>query len=137
LIIDEDSVEADEIRAEVYWRSGQWKNAAPVLSRLAREAGARPRSTLDQRQSQLIMSLAIALTLDKNEAGISRLRINYGPSMAQTGFADVFQLIAQPPGPELIDYLTIADVVNEVQDFQNYMEVYRQQVRDGQLSSLY
>jgi len=129
--------EAELMRSGIYWRANEWKSASKSLNALVRNLGAKPRRDLDDIQAAAILSLAIAYTLDNNEVAIMRILSNYGPAMRKTSYADAFQLIAEPPETGLVNFRGLGPIVKKVEDFQGFMEVYRQRVIDGQLSSLY
>lgn len=137
LLLPEVSKEAELIRSGIYWRAKEWQNASKSLAKLVRDLGAKPRKPLDDIQAAAVLALAIAYTLDGNEVAIIRVLANYGPAMAQTGYADGFQLIAEPPETGLVNFRGLERIVKKVEDFQGFMEVYRQRVEDGQLSSIY
>jgi len=129
--------EAETMRAGIYWRAGDWRNAARALSKVVRILGAKPRKALDDTQAAAVLSLAIAYTLEGNEVAITRILDTYGLAMSKTTYADAFKLIAEPPETGLVNYRGLDPIVKEVVDFQGFMQVYRQRVADGQLSSLY
>jgi len=131
------SKEAETIRAGIHWRAADWKMASKSLAKLVRDIGAKPRKELNDTQAAAVLSLAIANTLDSNEVVIQRVLENYGPAMSKTSFADAFRLIAEPPETGLVNFRGLTPIVDEVVNFQNFMQVYRQRVSDGQLSSLY
>jgi len=137
LLTQEVGKDAELIRAGVYWRAGDWKNASKSLNKVVRELGVKPRKPLDDSQAAAVLSLAIANTLDGNEIAITRILDTYGAAMAQTTFADAFKLIAEPPETGLVNFRGLEPIVKKVVDFQGFMEVYRQRIADGQLSSLY
>lgn len=137
LLLPEVSKEAELIRSGVYWRAGNWKDASKSLTKLVRDFGVKPRKPVDDTQAAVVLSLAIAQTLDGNEVAISRILANYGGAMAQSGYADAFRLIAEPPETGLVDFRGLEPIVEKVEDFKGFMEVYQQRVSDGQLSSLF
>jgi len=128
---------AQLVRSGIYWRQGDWKNAAKSLARLLREMGARPRKKLDESQAGVVLSLAIAQTLAGNEGGVARLVGSYGARMRQSIYADAFQLIAQAPESGLVNVRGLDPIVKKAVDFQGFMDLYRQRIADGKLSSLY
>lgn len=125
------------MRAGVYWRAKDWQNAAKSLAALARDVEAKPRKRLDEKQAAVVLALAIAYTLDGNEVAVQRSLDNYGPAMLQTSYADAFRLIAEPPETGMVNFRGLEPIVKKVEAFQGFMELYRQRVTDGQLSSLY
>ncbi len=137
LLHPETGLSVEELRAGIYWRGGDWKNASKALSNIVRGMGAKPRKPLEDRQAMAVLSLAVAYTLDGNEAGVSRTVSSYGEAMAQTAYADAYQLITSGPERGLVNFRGLDEVVKKVDDFQGFMEVYRQRVAEGQLSALY
>lgn len=137
LLRPEIGLEAESIRSGIYWRAGDWKNASKSLTVVVRELGAKPRQPLDDKQALAVLSLAVAFTLEGNEAGVSRAVANFGPAMASTAYADAYQLITSGPERDLVNFRAIDEIVKKVDDFQGFMEVYRQRLADGQLSAVY
>lgn len=137
LLRPEVGLSVESIRAGIYWRAGDWKNAAKALTVIVREMGAKPRQPLDDKQALAVLSLAVAFTLEGNEVGVSRAVSNFGPAMAGTAYADAYQLITSGPERDLVNFRGLDEIVKQVDDFQGFMEVYRQRVADGQLSALY
>lgn len=137
LIRPEIGIDADGIRAGIYWRNGDWKNAAKALSSIVRSLGAKPRKPLTEHQALAVLSLAVAFTLDGNETGVSRSVASYGPAMAGTPYADAYQLITSGPELGMVNFRGLDEIVKKVDDFQGFMEVYRQRAAEGQLSELY
>ncbi|MCR4378515.1 MAG: hypothetical protein NUV50_10555 [Rhodospirillales bacterium] len=137
LLRPEIALEAESIRSGIYWRAGDWKNASKSLTVVVRELGAKPRQPLDDKQALAVLSLAVAFTLEGNEAGVSRAVANFGPAMASTAYADAYQLITSGPENDLVNFRALDAIVKKVDDFQGFMEVYRQRLADGQLSAVY
>ena len=137
LLTQQTGKDAELIRAGVFWRAGDWKNASKSLNKVVRELGVKPRKPVDDTQAAAVLSLAIAHTLDGNEIAITRILDTYGAAMAQTTYADAFRLIAEPPETGLVNFRGLDPIVKKVVDFQGFMEIYRQRIADGQLSSLY
>ncbi|MBL4615037.1 MAG: hypothetical protein JKY27_09215, partial [Magnetovibrio sp.] len=137
LLLAQVSKEAELLRSSIYWRAGNWKDASKSLTKLVRDFGVKPRKLMDDTQAAVVLSLAIAQTLAGNEVAISRILENYGAAMAKSSYADAFRLIAEPPETGLVNFRGLSPIVKTVEDFGGFMEVYRQRVADGQLSSLY
>ena len=137
LLRPETGLIAEQIRSGIYWRAGNWKDASKSLAAVVRKLGVKAHKPLTDKQATSVLSLAISNTLEGNEAAVSRATVNYGPAMAQTPYADAFKLITAPPEMGLVDFRGLDPIVKKVEDFQGFMEVYRQRVAKGQLSSLY
>ncbi|MDH5749948.1 MAG: hypothetical protein OEY85_11630, partial [Rhodospirillales bacterium] len=136
LLTKDESLEADLLRAEIYWQDRNWPEAAKVLQRLVRSTNAQPGGSLNDKQSRFILNLATALTLSGNERLLNRLRNNFGESMEAGPYKDAFRLIATPQTEGLIDYRTIADRVSVVESFQTFMNSYQDRLKSKKLSAI-
>ena len=135
LLEEDESVDADLLRTQIYWRGNDWRNAAKTFRRLIRSFGAKPREPLDYKQGRYVLNLAIALTLSDNDQGLGRIRRDYGEAMESTQFSDAFRLIASPQARGLVDISTIAEKVSDVEGFQDFMTAYRERLGIKKLSS--
>ncbi len=131
------SADANELRAEVYWRKADWKNASKVLGKLARSYGAKARKPLTDRQAYMVLRWAVAETLYKNENAIERILENYGAAMMKSPYGDAFTLIAQPLAAGLVDFRGLGEILKEVEDFKGFMGSYQDQIGAGKLSEIY
>lgn len=137
LLDKDEAIEAERIRADIFWGKQDWSNAAQVLGRLVKAAGVTPKQPLDDRQGLAVLKLAVALTLSGNERGLARARTDFGPLMAKTPYADAFRLIASPSEIGLLDYQTVAAKVKEAENFQTFMADYRDLLKTSKLSELF
>lgn len=133
---DDDSKEADVIRADIFVQNREWANATRVLQRLVRAFGAKPNEDLTTEQAKYILQLATAFTLSGNERGLTRLRADYGVGMAKTQIGEAFNLVASPNAIGLVDYRLITEKVKEVSGFGTFLAAYRERVKSGELSQL-
>ena len=129
ILANDESMEADLIRSELYWRKRDWPKAAQSLRRVLQGAGAKPNEPLDNKQAKYVMNLAVALTLGANERGVHRLRGNYEKAMEASPYADAFRLITSSDGRGLIDYRTVSQRVREVESFQSFMSAYKERLK--------
>jgi len=93
---NDQSRDADRLRADVYWKTKAWQDAARIFDRLVDvpEDGQK----LAKKDAQIVLNWAAALTLSGDKAGLARLRDRFGPAMAQGPYADGFRLIASDDG---------------------------------------
>ncbi len=127
LVAGDDSRDADRLRADIYWRRHDWRGAAQALERLA---GAPPSDgKIDAETSRLAVSLAAALTLDDDQAGLQKLRGAFGPAMAGSPYADAFRVLAGDGGaapganPQII-----ATKIAQIGELQNFMASFKQKL---------
>lgn len=128
LLKDDKSFEADVLRLELFWDKKDWVNAAQTLRKLMEYSKAEPDKPLDEKQSDYVLNLAIALTLSGNQRGINLLRRDFGTAMAKTENSDAFQLIASQDAQGLPDYRTIADKVQVADRFRGFITAYRKRL---------
>ena len=136
LLKEDDSREAELLRAGMYWNTRDWTHASQSLRRLVVEFEVEKDTALDERQGGYILNLAIALTLSGNERAVDRLRQKFGPDMDNLTYKDAFRLIASPQTVGLLDHRTIADKVESAQQFQEFMSAYRKRISSGSLSAI-
>ena len=137
LLLPETALQAERIRAAIYWRAKDWQEASKSMAKVVRGLGAKARQPLNEEQALAVMSMSIAYTLDSNEAAVSLVTANYSEAMLQTPYADAFKLITDPPELGLLNFRGLDEIVQRVASFQSFMDAYRQRVDEGQLSSLY
>jgi len=137
LLGKDDSIEAERIRADIFWSQRDWAHAAQVLGRLVKAAGITFTQPPDDRQGLAVLKLTVALALSGNERGLARARADYGPLMEATPYADAFRLIASPSEGGMIDYQAVAGKVKEAENFQSFMADYRGRLKTNKLSELF
>jgi tetratricopeptide (TPR) repeat protein len=126
IIADDSSHDADRLRADIFWRGRNWREAAKALSRLAPTPGAD--AELDKEGSQLVLDWASALTLAGDRPGVATLRQTYGKAMGATAYGDAFRIIAGDPASGGDgDPRAIASRVAQVSELQSFMSGLKQQ----------
>lgn len=137
MLANDNSRDAYRLRADIYWRQHDWKNAARIFSQLA---GSPPADgSLEPDPSRLVLSWAAALTLDGDQAGITRLRQDYGRAMAGTPVADAFNIITGDAGAAAAgggSPTEIAERVAQIGMLQNFMTAYKQRLANDKLSAI-
>ncbi len=115
--------EVDLLRAEIHWRSQDWKAAARVFGRLAGPRSG-PEESLDPIHSRYVMNRAVALALAGESNRLSALATTYGPVMAKTPFGPDFKVLtAVESAPR--DFAEVLKRVAKVDEFQAFMDSYR------------
>ncbi len=130
------TLDGDLIRAEMYWKLNDWTNASRYLHRVVRAVGARPGREIDSEQAVRILNLAAAYTLSGNERAMAGLRSDYGAAMANSQFNEAFRLIAAPVSLGLIDPVSVLGRVQTVTNFRSFLEKYKKQINESDLSTL-
>ena len=115
ILANDNSRDADRLRADIFWRTRNWTEAAKVFAHLVPPPGA---PTLDRADAQLVLNWASALTLAGDQLALSDLRSGYGKAMAATAFADAFHVIAEEPVAGGSDPRVLANRVAQVGELQ-------------------
>jgi len=136
LIEDDESLAADQLRAEMHWDQGNWLEASKALRNLLGHDGIRPGQQLEEDQAILVLNYAIALTLAGNDRAIAHVNRDYGAAMAQTELAEPFKLIATPERFGLLDVSQVADKVREAEAFGTFLAEYKEQLATTPLSAI-
>lgn len=128
LLAGDVSKEADLLRADIYWKTRNYSEAAKVLQRLSGDpltAGG-----YSAEQANFVLSWAVALRLKRDEAGMKLLRELYGPGMAKSEFADTFAFIASPSGGDTKEIDAMTRKIAEADRFESFLKNYRQRLID-------
>ncbi len=123
LLAGDVSREADLLRANIYWTTKDYAEAAKVLQRLAGdplEEGAYP-----EEQARYILSWAVALRLKRDEAGVKMLRDLYGPGMSRSKLADAFAYISSPVEESAHGIEEMSKRIAETDKFDAFLKNYR------------
>jgi hypothetical protein len=123
LINGDESRDADRLRADIYWRTHDWKDAASVLARLI---GAPPATgKIDEDDARLVVSLAAALTLDDDKESLAHLGATFGPALAASPYADAFAVLAGAGAKTTADPLALASQVAQIGELKSFMAAYK------------
>ncbi len=136
LLAQDQSLDGELLRSEINWSTGNWVDASQALQRVVVLSGARRGENLNQRQARYLLNLATAMTLSGNERGLTRIRNNFAPAMAQTEFAQAFTLIAARPALGLIAPESVKQRVEVAQNFKTFLTGYRERLEQNPLSAI-
>jgi hypothetical protein len=133
----DNSRDAYRLRADIYWRQRDWKNAAKVFALLAGEPPAQ--GPLDSETARVVMSWAAALTLVGDQPGVTKLRQDFGAVMAGTPMADAFNIVTGDASAAASGGGTpneVAARVAQIGTLQNFMAGYKQRLATDKLSTI-
>ncbi len=137
MLANDNSRDAYRLRADIYWRQRDWKNAANVFALLAGQPPAK--GSLDAETAKLVLSWAAALTLEGDQKGLAKLREDFGAAMVGTPAATAFSVIADDNNAAAAAGGTpnqIADRVAQIGTLQNFMAAYKQRLANDKLSAI-
>jgi hypothetical protein len=132
---DDNSVEADQLRADIFWRDKNWGEAAKTFARLTGAARIRE-GQLDEDAARTILNWGTALTLADDRLGIAKLAATYGAAMETSPFRDAFRVIAGGSAASSGDIRQLAGKVAQVGDLQGFMASYRDRLAKQKLSAI-
>lgn len=134
LLAGDESIDAKLLRAEVQWRSRDWKAAAETFSTLVDMPAAD--KTLTPTSARFVLHWATALALAGEDGELRRMGDVFTAAMAESPYRDAFRLLVSDVGGGLIDYRTVADRIKQAEDFQTFMATYRKRLRADGLSTI-
>lgn len=134
LLARDQSRDADLLRADIFWRTQRWAQAAEVFQRLVGRSGQDGRR-IDDRAATLILNWAVSLSLSNNLEQLSRVRQIFTQQMDNTPFREAFRLITNKTEGDLDDFRTLADRFGEIGRFQAFLTSYRDRLKDKPLSA--
>ncbi len=132
LLAGDESLEAEQLRADIHWRNRQWQQAVESFSKLIPLLP--PRGEIAEAESQLVVNLAVALLLADEPVELADLNRRYGAAMAKGPHADTFRLLVGQG--ERFTVTSIADELSKVTQAQDFMANYRARLRDANLSEM-
>ncbi|KJE34499.1 hypothetical protein UF64_15705 [Thalassospira sp. HJ] len=126
---------AELLRIDHYRATQDYMSAAETFQRLVGEEPFDPAGISDDR-GRFMLNWAVNLAMAGQERTLNMLKRRYGEVMAQSPYAEAFSLITSSPTHGLIDYRTLADRVDEVEEFKGFLATYRDQLEKSQLSAI-
>ncbi len=122
-----DTPEAAAVRADAYWRLGDWSRAARSLETVLNAGEGAPNdgeaaaaNTAAQARPDRVLHLAVALALAGDEAALKRLADAEGAAMGRSRWKDVFPLIVANTMPAA-DLRALAADAGPIDRFRAYL----------------
>ncbi len=132
LLENDNSLGAENLRADVHWRQRQWPEAVTSLSNLIPLLP--PRRSMEEEESQLVVNLAVALMLSDQAVELEDLDRRYGAAMAKGPHAETFKLLVGDGEKHTIG--SIADELAKVGEAKDFLANYRAQLSGSNLSEI-
>ena len=118
-IAEDFTEEFDMLRAQIFWRSGNWPKASRVLARLTGDLDAKK---LTDRDAELLLRRAVALGLASDRAGMKFLRDRFGAAMEKSKQAAAFKAVAGGKLLKATDFSMLARRAAELDTFRAFMK---------------
>ncbi|MGE4527734.1 MAG: tetratricopeptide repeat protein [Rhodospirillaceae bacterium] len=134
VIANDNSDDANLLKAEIEWRRKNWAGAADALSRTvhAPEPGAQMPPAMRQR----VLQWVTALRLSEQRREIAQVRRDYLPFMNATPEYDAFNLLTNRTQPGLIDMAAVEEQIKQAEKFRSFMGEYKTRTKAGGLSAI-
>ena len=123
------SLDADQLRAEINTKTGNWAAAAQALGRLA-GAPPPPDANLPDEQGAAVLRYAAALAMAGDQPGLDAARRLYGAQMGRGPYKGVFAVLASDAAGALPDVRDIQARLSSTAPFQSFLSAYRQRFVD-------
>ena len=134
LLEGDDTRESDLLRADIYWRTQDWVEAAKTFRRLVGNSG-RDGSRLKPDTAGFIVNWAVSLALSDNAEGLNRLRQIYSGQMDATPYREAFRLITNNTDSAPDEFMRLTERFDEIGQFQAFLSSYREKLKQGPLSA--
>ena len=131
LLKSDNSLNADLLRSDLYWRIKDWRSAASSLQNVLRQSGIKAGEELSEENAAKVLNLTTAYTLDGNERAIRRIRNDFSEPMAKTTLKEAFDLVSQPLSIGMIDPDSIKKRIKTVTNFRSFLDTYNGNPKDS------
>lgn len=136
-ILKEDkAADADLLRAEIFWKGGDWNSASKELRKILRASGAKKNEPVTPEQAQKVLNYSIALVLSGNERALAKVRQGYGAAVQTTELRDAFRLVSAPTAPGLISPGSVPSRVKLAENFKTFLAEYKKRLQKRGLSGV-
>jgi hypothetical protein len=121
LIAVDNSGDTRQLRADIYWESGNWDVAGQKSEELlgTRFSDASPLSDGERAE---VLRMAVAYSLANDEASLDRLRQNFTPKMTSTPDANAFAVLSQSIAMHGLAFRDAAAQIASVDTLQSFMK---------------
>ena len=124
LVADDNTDEARRLRADIYWESDNWGQAAEKTEDILadRWRDARP---LDDEERAQVMRAAIAYSLADDAGGLERLKVKFWPKMSAGPDGKSFEIVTEHIDRQGVAFRDLAKKVATVDTLQAFMTDFR------------
>ena len=126
---------AEMLRADVNWRSKNWPAAAKSLASLLGDRASKP-EPLEAQERQILLQLAVALSLSDDKVGLMKLREDYAGRLEGSKEADAFKVVTSDIDRQGTEFRQLAGAIANVKLLEAFMDGYRDKLQKTKLSSI-
>jgi len=133
-LVGDNSIDAETLRADFYWRAGNWLEVAEATERLLDLTNLK--APLSGFASRHILRYAVALALADDVKGLNRLNRLYAAVMKGDTNQQAFDVITLDIGNRADSFRELPKAVAQVANFEAFMASYRERVKNNSLSAI-
>jgi hypothetical protein len=122
----DESPDAKQLRADIYWESGNWAVAAQKLEEMLAPALAQPALGAGERMTAL--RAAVAYSLASDEKSLERLRNLLTPKMKGSPEANLFAVLSQPIEMHGLAFREAAAQIASVDTLKTFMSDFQKKI---------
>jgi hypothetical protein len=116
----DETAETRQLRADIYWESGNWAVAAQKLEEMLAPALAAP-AALSAEDRVKALRAAVAYSLANDEKSLERVRAGFGPKLKGTPEANLFAVLSQPIEMHGLAFREAAAQIASVDTLKSFM----------------
>ena len=109
----------DLLRAEIYWRAGEWFKASRTLALISSQYDP---ASLGNPEVEILLRRAVALGLAGDREGMDFLRERYGAAMEKSPRGTAFKAVAGGVPRDVADFALLARQAAELGTFRGFLE---------------
>ncbi|MCE2964513.1 MAG: hypothetical protein LW855_01805 [Alphaproteobacteria bacterium] len=136
-LLESGTAEPDlRLRCEIYWAQKDYTRLVATLRQVINVTG-KEEDVISPIQARTILNLALALSLAQQYNDLAALQTQYAKVMEKTELAGAFAIIARAPADtDITSYRDVSRQFAEIKNFESFLEVYKQKLKEGKLSAL-
>jgi hypothetical protein len=124
MIATDDTADSRQLRADIYWESGNWDIAGQKAEALAASVSADAKPPTDQTRADVLRA-AIAYSLANDQAGLDRLRKGFAAKMAASPDASAFAVVTQSLDTQGTSFRDMAGQIASIDTLETFMKDFR------------
>ena len=124
MIATDDSADSRQLRADIYWESGNWEIAGQKAEAIAAPASADAKPITDEARASVLRA-AIAYTLAGDESALDRLRKGFAAKMGASADARAFAVVTQKLDTQGTAFRDMAGQIASIDTLEAFMKDFR------------
>ncbi len=129
---NDQSRDADLLRADIYWRNRNWVEAGKVLARITDKIDLSENATLSDDDAQLLLRRAAALWLADDRDGLDNLRDRAAAAIDKTKYVTDFKVIAAAQAGEVDSVEAVTQRLSEIEAYTTFAADLKGKKADAQ-----